>query len=87
MALRPPKGSDPAARNQWRQAGLALTIPTMMAAGPLVGYFIAYMLNLWLDIPGPWDGRVKIIGVLLGTAGGIRETIKLIKKISSETKP
>ena len=85
MALQPPHGGNSSSYNPWRQAGLALTIPTMMAAGPFVGYFLGYLLDRWLGFPVPWDRWVKIIGALVGLIAGMRETIKLIKKIAAET--
>lgn len=79
MARKP---DDNDAARQWRQASLALTLPMMMLAGPLVGYFLAVGLIHWLDIGPVWAGRIKIIGVILGVMAGIRETVSVIRKLS-----
>lgn len=79
MARKPDESS---AARQWRQASMALTLPMMMLAGPLVGYFLAVGLIHWLEIGPQWAGRIKIIGVILGVMAGIRETVNVIRKLS-----
>lgn len=76
------KSDDPQAASQWRQASLALSLPMMMLAGPIVGFFLAVALVHWFEIGPTWAARMKIIGVLLGTTAGIRETISVIRKIT-----
>lgn len=82
MARKP---ADSSSDRQWRQASLALSLPMMMLAGPIVGYFLAVGLIQWLDIGPDWAGRTKIIGVLLGTMAGIRETINVIRKLTKDS--
>ncbi len=59
-------------------AASAMAIPGLMAACPLVGFF----LGEWVDQRfkcAPWG---KIIGVFLGLAAGAVETTKIIRRIS-----
>lgn len=79
MARQP---DEPQAANPWQQASLALSLPMMMLAGPIVGYFLAVGLVHWFEIGPPWAGRTKIIGVLLGTLAGLRETVNVIRKLT-----
>lgn len=81
MAEKPP---DPGRFNPWRQASLALTLPMLMVSGPIVGYFMGYGLAYWLDLGDRWASIVKIVGVVLGMIAGVRETIRVIKKISDD---
>ncbi len=78
-----PKDSEQA--KLWRQAGLAFSLPMMMLAGPLVGYFLAYGIVRWFGWTGPWAGRLKLVGLAFGIVAGIRETYKVIRKISSDS--
>jgi F0F1-type ATP synthase assembly protein I len=82
MARKP---DDPQAAKQWRQASLALSLPMMMLAGPIVGFVLAIGLMYWFEIGPLWAGRIKILGVLLGTMAGIRETITVIRKITKDS--
>ena len=84
VAIVPEPSSDQGPSNQWRQAGLALSIPTLMVSGPLVGYFLGYGLVAWLDIGDPWGKVIKVVGLILGVVAGARETIRLIRKISED---
>lgn len=81
----PGKRPDDIPENQWRSASLALTIPTMLAAGPLVGYFLGWGATRLFSLTDPWDSRARIVGVLVGTVAGIHETVKIIRRISSES--
>jgi len=62
---------------QLRQASIALSIPTMMAAGPLVGCGLGWAAQRYLNAP-EWAMPVCIA---LGLAAGIRQTIKLIRRL------
>jgi hypothetical protein len=79
------KPGDPKLERQWRQASLALMLPTMMVVGPLVGLAIALGLIHWLEIGPPWAARIKVIGVFIGILTSIRETILVIRKLSRES--
>jgi F0F1-type ATP synthase assembly protein I len=68
-----PKNPSP-----WGQAGLALMIPSLMVAGPLAGFLIAWLIGRWTG----WQSRWITVGlVLLGMVAGVRETIKVIRRI------
>ena len=61
-----------------RSAGLALMIPSLMVAGPLLGF----LLGRWFGgMAGPADGG-SLIGLALGLAAGIREVIKILRRMS-----
>ncbi len=65
---------------QARQLGLLTTIPMILAAGPLVGYF----LGRWLD--GRFGTEPWFTWILLGfgLAAGIRETVLILRKATRE---
>lgn len=65
-----------------RQIGIATTIPMILAAGPLVGYWIGQ----WVDRrfgSEPWG---VVILALLGLAAGIKQVVHVIRQgINEET--
>lgn len=64
-----------------RQVGTLTTIPILLAAGPLVGFFVGRFLDRQCQT-APWG----LIGaILLGLAASIRETIRLIRQAIHET--
>lgn len=64
--------------NPWQQAGLALTIPMMLLAGPLVGYGMGWLVRRWTG----WGGWIEIVFLILGFVAGVRETINIIRRMS-----
>lgn len=64
-----------------RQAGIVMSIPMMMAAGPLVGYFIGSWLDRWLGTS--W---ISVVLAILGLVAGVNETIRVIKIIQRDNK-
>jgi F0F1-type ATP synthase assembly protein I len=64
-----------------RQVGVALSIPGLLLAGPLVGYGLGWAAKTYLGTP-KW---VTMVCLLLGLISGIRESIIVIKKISAAT--
>lgn len=70
----------------WRQASLALMLPTLMVAGPLAGYLLGLGINRFFNVQPPWDGRIQIGMIILGMMAGFRETWHTIKKLSKESK-
>ncbi len=66
-----------------RQIGIATTIPMVLAAGPLVGFWIGQ----WIDRrfgSEPWG---VVIVALLGLAAGIKQVVHMIRQgINEETK-
>lgn len=57
-------------------AGLYMAIPTMLLAGPLVGYF----LGSWADTKLATDPYLTLVGLVLGFVAAGRETYMLIRK-------
>mgnify|MGYP006282521129 CR=1 FL=1 len=62
----------------YSQIGLALSIPSMLLAGPLVGYGIGYLVRQWTG----WGEWVTFFFIVLGFVAAVRETIKIIRKLS-----
>jgi type IV secretory pathway VirB2 component (pilin) len=72
--------------NPWQAAGLALSIPMLMVSGPIAGYLIGLGIVWATGLNDPWARRVKYICLIVGVLAGARETIKLIRRLSSEPK-
>lgn len=79
-----PKPKQKKEDSGWRQAGLALTVPWLMLSGPITGFLLALGIIWFFKLSEPWDGRIKIIMVLVGTIAGVRESIRLLKRINTE---
>ena len=77
-----PRDPRPEYARQLRLAGVALAIPAILAASPLVGFY----LGRWIG--GLFDKSQVggVVGLILGFAAGARETIRLIRRIQSELK-
>ena len=63
--------------NPWTQAGMAMTIPMMMLAGPLVGYGIGWLLRRWLG----WGAWIEMGMLVLGFVAGVRESVAIIRRM------
>lgn len=64
-----------------RQIGTVTTIPMILAAGPLVGYWIGQ----WMDGrfgTEPWG---KILVSLLGFVASLKQVITIIRRFIKET--
>ena len=64
-----------------RQIGVVTTIPMILAAGPLVGFWIGQ----WVDgrfQTGPW-GMVGLS--VLGFVAGVKQVVTLIKRLIKES--
>lgn len=72
---RPTEAGRP---STWGQTGMAMMIPSLMVAGPLVGYAVGYLIRRGTG----WGRWVEILMALMGLAAGIRESILIIRKIS-----
>ncbi len=57
---------------------LALSIPTLLASGPLAGVLLGWLIRRATG----WGEWVMIVMILLGTAAGFREAIRLMRRIS-----
>ena len=64
-------------RSDWADAGLAMTIPFLMACGPLVGYALGWLIRRATG----WGHWVEAVMALIGLAAGIREAIRVIRKL------
>ena len=65
---------------QARQLGLLTTIPMILAAAPLIGYFGGRWLDGKLGT-GPW---LSMMLLLLGLVAGVRETISILRKAARD---
>ena len=76
----PPMGRQPSGQppDSWGQVGLAMTIPMLLLSGPLVGYGLGWLIRRWTG----WGEWVIAVCVLLGLVSGIRESIKVIRRVS-----
>lgn len=58
------------------RTGLALMLPTVMAVSPLAGYLVGLWIGRWIG----WE-PMKFVGLLVGLASGIRQSIDIIRKL------
>ena len=58
------------------QAGILTTIPVVMVVGPLIGYYLGYVLDRrWSS--APWG---MTVGLILGLLASFREVLVLLKR-------
>ena len=64
--------------------GLALTLPMVLLSGPFAGY----LLSQWLIRKWGWTPGTTLAFVLLGLAGSILQTVRILRLLykGSETK-
>ena len=62
-------------KSPWVQFGRYSQLAFMLPAGTVAGYLIGSLFDRWLHVT--W---VSIVGLLLGTAGGIFELIRTISR-------
>lgn len=73
-----PSDQDPdKKKNPWVQFGRYSQLAFMLPAATVAGYLIGALLDKWLH--KDW---ISIVGLLLGTAGGL---IELIRTVSRDT--
>ena len=77
MELPGPKDPKAAKYEGLRQAILLTGIPTVLAAGPAVGYWIGDFLDRFFST-SPW---MMVIFTVLGAVSGVRQTVALIKRV------
>jgi F0F1-type ATP synthase assembly protein I len=65
--------------NSLRQVGLLTTIPLLLLAAPVVGYFIGKQLDHWFKTSF-WVWIFSAAGMV----SGIREVIGILKRASAE---
>lgn len=56
-----------------------MAIPAILAACPIVGYLLGHWVDEGLGI-APYGG---LLGLLLGLAAGVRETVLLVRRLNS----
>jgi len=66
--------------SEYRQVGLAFAIPGLLLAGPLVGYGLGWAAEIYLGFP-EW---VRLVGLGLGFASGVRESVVALKRLTKE---
>ncbi|HET6370037.1 MAG TPA: AtpZ/AtpI family protein [Nitrospiria bacterium] len=67
---------------RYRQALLLTTIPMVLVAGPLVGFYIGKYLDEWMGT-SPW---MMIVFLILGGAAAVEQTIRLLARAGQEEK-
>jgi F0F1-type ATP synthase assembly protein I len=65
-------------KSPWVQFGRYSQIAFLLPAGTVAGWLIGSLLDRWLH-----QSWISVVGLLLGTAGGL---IELIRTISRDTK-
>jgi F0F1-type ATP synthase assembly protein I len=78
MPLPPTNESPSPKKNPWVQVGRYSQIALMLPAGTVAGWLIGSALDHWLH--ASW---ISVVGLLLGTAGGL---IELIRTVARDTK-
>ena len=64
---------DPKNKSPWVQFGRYSQLAFMLPAGTVAGYLLGALLDRWLHTS--W---ISVVGLLLGTAGGLIELIRTI---------
>lgn len=62
-------------KNPWVQFGRYSQLAFMLPAATVAGYLIGALLDHWLDTT--W---ISVVGLLLGTAGGLIEVIRIVSR-------
>jgi F0F1-type ATP synthase assembly protein I len=74
----PPEQDPNRKKSPWVQVGRYSQLAFMLPAGTVAGYLLGALLDQWAQTT--W---ISIVGLLLGTAGGL---IELIRQVSRDTK-
>lgn len=75
----PPKNNLP---QLFRMLGLAVTVPTVLISGPLAGF----LAGQWLIQKWNFPSESSIILVLLGLFASAVQTVRILKRLYSESK-
>lgn len=75
MPSTPDKPDDSKKQSAWVQFGRYSQIAFMLPAGTVAGYLLGALLDRWLHVS--W---ISIVGLLLGTAGGLIELIRTVSR-------
>ena len=63
-----------------RTVGLGVMVPGMLFGCVVVGCGLGYLFDKWLGT-SPWG---LLVGLILGSVAGVREMLKLLKKIQKD---
>ena len=75
-----PDNQDPNnKKSPWVQVGRYSQLAFMLPAGTVAGYLIGALLDKWLH-----KNWISIVGLLLGTAGGLIELIRTVARDTRE---
>ena len=64
----------------YRTISMAMAIPGIMLAAPLIGFFLGKALDKWLNTKSIFS----VILLFLGFIAGFKETYNIIKRISKD---
>ena len=68
---------EPPGEGSFGRAGMAMLIPSVMAAGPFAGWLVGRLIA---RLTG-WGAWIEITFCFLGLVAGARETIRIIRKL------
>lgn len=68
-------------RERWKQVGVFMTIPFMLAVSPILGWFFGE----WLDKKLSTSPYLMYLFVVIGFAAGVREVYRIIKRFGNGT--
>jgi F0F1-type ATP synthase assembly protein I len=73
------KVSKPDLAPKWRQIGIYMTIPFVLAISPIMGWFI----GRWLDEKFDTNPYLMYVGLFLGFIAGFRELYYIVKRFGN----
>ena len=74
-----PDNQDKNKKSPWVQFGRYSQLAFMLPAGTVAGYLIGALLDKWLH-----KSWISIVGLLLGTVGGLIELIRTVARDTRE---
>lgn len=74
-----PDNQDKDKKSPWVQFGRYSQLAFMLPAGTVAGYLIGALLDKWLH-----KSWISIVGLLLGTVGGLIELIRTVARDTRE---
>jgi len=78
-----PHKKDPENRySTARSVGAGILVPGMLFGCVVVGVVLGYYADKWLG-SSPWG---VLVGLVTGSVAGVREMLKLLKKMQGESK-
>ena len=63
-----------------RQVGLLTTIPLLLLASPVVGFFLGKLLDRWLH-----TRFLTVVFLGLGLVAGVREVVQILRRASADS--